>query len=76
MSTSERQKRAEARRTRAVLNKTHLNATEADLSPISGANAISLAVRLTIESWSLTGEPEPDYTRDRIPCRFVPGRLT
>jgi hypothetical protein len=76
MSASERQKRAEARRTRAVLNKARLNATETDLSPIWGAEAIALAVRLTMESWSLTGQPEPNYARSQIPCRFVPGRLT
>jgi hypothetical protein len=76
MGDSDRQKRAEARRSRAVLNRTQLRAAEADLSPVSGADAISLAVRLTTESWSLAGRPEPQYPRHQIPCRFVPGRLT
>lgn len=76
MSLSEPQKRAEARRAGAVLNKPRLSADEAELSPVPGPDAIALAVRLTLESWSLTGEPEPNYTREQIPCRFVPGRLT
>lgn len=47
---------------------------ETDLSPVAGAEAISLVTRLTRESWSLTGRPEPEYVRSAIPCRFVPRR--
>jgi hypothetical protein len=45
-----------------------------DLSPIRGADAIALAVRLTRESYGISGQPEPQYTREQTPYRFVPRR--
>lgn len=76
MSEAGRRARAQGRQARAILRKTRLQAEEADLSPIRGAEAISLLSRLTREGWELAGLDEPTYTRDEIPCRFVPGRLT
>jgi hypothetical protein len=76
VSSVERQARARLRRGSAVLNKTDLSSVETDLTPIHGADAIALAVRLTVESWSLSGQPEPTYTRSETPFRFVPGRMT
>jgi hypothetical protein len=76
MSAEQRRARAEARRHRATLRKTQLRPIEDDLSPVRGAAALSLVHRLTKESWSMSGRDEPVYTRDQIPCRFVPGRLT
>lgn len=73
MQDHDRQKRAQARRTRAVLHKARLSATEADLSPIRGVDGMSLAFRLTEESWKLAGLEQPSYKREEIPCRFVPG---
>jgi hypothetical protein len=64
--------RAEARRARAVLHKTHLSLEEPDRAAVFGAEAISLVLHLTRESYSLAGFVEPNYTRDQIPCRFVP----
>ncbi len=69
-----RRQRAEARRTRAILHRAHLGSHEMDLSPIRGADAIALAVRLTRESYGISGQPEPQYTREQTPYRFVPRR--
>ena len=44
-----------------------------DAVPIEGEPAISLAHRLTLESWSLARGDWPSYDRSRIPVRFVPG---
>jgi hypothetical protein len=76
MSDPDRIARAEARRGRAVLRKARLTAEEVDLSPIDGAGAISLVARLSRESFSLTGQAEPTYTRAETPYKFVRGRLT
>lgn len=76
MEDADRQHRAQARKARMTLHKSHLAAAETDPEPVYGAQALSLAARLTRESWSLTGIAEPSYTRSQIPCRFVPGRLT
>jgi hypothetical protein len=76
MSDLDRRARAQARRSRAILHKGRLQATEAELDPLRGAEALSLVHRLTRESWSLSGREEPVYPRAQIPCRFVRGRLT
>jgi hypothetical protein len=76
MEDANRRARAEARKTRAILNKARLAPRETDLTPIAGADAISLVASLTRESWSLAGRDDPTYTRREIPCRMVPGRLT
>lgn len=72
MEDAGRRQRAAARRARAVLHKTRLSPEERDLAPVRGADAVSLVLRLTRESYSLAGLEEPKYTRDRIPCCFVP----
>jgi len=46
-----RRQRAEARRARAVLHKTSLSPQERDLTPIRGADAVSLVMQLTRESY-------------------------
>ncbi len=74
MSETDRRTRAEARRGRTILRKSILRRAEADITPLSGPEAVSLVRTLTAESWSLAGFELPSYTRDRIPCRFVPGR--
>jgi hypothetical protein len=71
---SDREARAAARRTRAVLRKAVLQRDEQDLSPITGVEAVSLVWRLTRESWQQAGRSEPVYGRRDIPVRFVPGR--
>ena len=76
MADGSRQARADARRARAVLHKARLDSAEHDLSPLFGAEAVSLVLALTRESYSLGGLAEPSYARSRIPCQFVPGRLT
>ena len=74
MSAADRSSRARARQVRAILQKSRLQRAEADISPISGPDAVALVQRLTAESWALAGLEMPSYGRDRIPCRFVPGR--
>lgn len=68
----ERRERAEDRRRTAVLRKTRLDDEEAEFDPIRGAEAISLAWRLTRESWALAGKEIPAYGGAAIPWRFVP----
>ena len=72
MEDAGRRARAEARRRRAILHKSSLQVCEADLSPVRGAEAVSLVARLAVESWAMAGRALPDYSRDRIPVRFVP----
>jgi hypothetical protein len=74
MTDTDRSARAQARQVRAVLRKSRSQRQEADLTPVSGPEAVALVLRLTAESWSLAGLEVPSYTRDRIPWRFVPGR--
>jgi hypothetical protein len=69
-------KRAQARREGMILRKSQLGEPEADLSPVFGADAISLVYRLTRASYSLAGHPHPTYTRELIPWKFVPRRGT
>jgi hypothetical protein len=68
----DREARAQARRERAVLHKTRLRTREEDLSPVRGAEAISLLTRLSEAAWSFSGLERPTYARRDIPCRFVP----
>lgn len=72
MAEAGRRARAEVRRSRMVLRKSRLQPVEQDLSPLRGAEAVSLVYRLTRESWSLAGREEPAYTRGETPWRFVP----
>ncbi len=72
MDGADRRARAEARRARVILRKSRLQATEEDLTPVRGVEAVSLVHRLTREAWSLSGMPEPSYTRAETPWRFVP----
>lgn len=69
-----REARAAARRSRVVLRKTQLGAPDVDLSPVRGAEAITLATKLTRQAWSLTGQAWPTYGRSETPFRFVPRR--
>jgi hypothetical protein len=73
---TEAEKRAQARRGRITLRKTRLGEPEADFSPVFGAEAVSLVCRLTRASYSLAGYSHPVYTRQQIPCRFLPRRTT
>ena len=64
--------RAKFRAQRMTIRKARLGEPDVDLSPISGAEAISLVRRLTQTSYALSGQPWPTYTRAEIPCKFVP----
>lgn len=59
-----------------TLRKTRLGEPEVDLSPVFGAEAVSLVYQLTRTSYSLTRHAQPAYTRASMPCRFVPRRAT
>lgn len=76
MADSDRKARAELRRAQAILRKARLQPDEDDINPLSGAAAVSLVHRLTLESWSLSRREMPTYEREQVPVRFVPGRLT
>lgn len=73
MSARDRKQRAEERRGRIVISRLRFGDPEVDLFPVRGAEAISLAARLTLEQWSLSGLPFPDYDRSNTPYRFVKG---
>jgi hypothetical protein len=55
-----------------VMRKARLGQPEVDFTPVRGAAAISLATRLTIESFSLAGVTNAQYSRADVPVRFVP----
>ena len=76
MNDEERRKRAEKRRQSATLAWSTLETRDRDPDPIGGAEALSLAWRLTCESWFLARRETPRYDRASIPHRFVRGRLT
>ncbi len=69
---TEAEKRALARKERMTLRKGRLGEPEVDFSPAVGAEAVSLVHRLTLASYSLSGQSLPTYTREQIPCKFVP----
>jgi hypothetical protein len=53
------------------LRKARLGDPEVDLSPIFGAEAVSLVHRLTRLSYSLAGQVLPAVPRAQMPCKFV-----
>lgn len=55
-----------------VLHKTQLGRAEIDFTPVKGAAAISLATRLTAESFSLAGMDPAVHPRRGVAVRFVP----
>jgi hypothetical protein len=73
---TEAEKRAQSRGERMTLRKSRLGEPEVDFSPTFGADGISLVYRLTLTSYGLAGAMHPAYSREQIPCRFVPRRLT
>lgn len=70
-SDEDRRRRAAERRSRVVLRRSSLG-EERDLSPICGAEAVSLVATLTREAWALGGLPMPDYGRHQTPLCIVP----
>ena len=55
-----------------VILKARLGQPEFDFTPVRGEAAISLATRLTIESFSLAGMANARHARDSVSVRFVP----
>lgn len=55
-----------------TIHKGRLGEPERDLSPVRGAEAVSLATRLTIESFGLAGRSSVPGANDRVQVRFVP----
>jgi hypothetical protein len=54
-----------------ILRKARVGEPEVDLSPVFGAEAVSLVYGLTRMSYSLAGQPLPVQDRAQMPCRFV-----
>ena len=73
---TEAERRAQARSEQMTLRKSHLGEPEVDFSPVFGAEAMSLVYRLTLASYDLAGHTHPAYSREQIPCRFVPRHPT
>jgi hypothetical protein len=67
-----RKKRAAERARAMVLRKGRLGQPEADFTPVRGEAAISLATRLTIESFSIARLDLAGHSRADGPVRFVP----
>lgn len=61
-----------------ILRKGRVGEPEVDLSPVFGAEAVSLVYGLTRMSYSLAGPGQPLRVQDRaqMPCRFVRRRGT
>jgi len=66
-----RQERAALRVKAMVIRKSRLGEPELDFTPVSGAEAISLTTRLTIESFSLARVDSARRPRGSMPIRFV-----
>jgi hypothetical protein len=73
VSDTERKSRAERRRKAAVIRRYRFGDDEVDLFPVRGDLAISLAARISLEAWSLSGRDWPDYRRSETPYCFVDG---
>lgn len=67
-----RRERATERAQLIVIRKARLGEPEVDFTPVQGAEAISLATRLTIESFSLAGVGNHRRARESVQVRFVP----
>lgn len=59
-----------------TLRKAHLGDPEVDLTPVFGAEAISLVHLLTRMSYGLAGHALPVCAREQIPYRVVRRRAT
>jgi hypothetical protein len=55
-----------------IIRKGRVGQPEVDLTPVRGVDAISLATRLTIESFGLAGIDSATGARDGVQVRFVP----
>jgi hypothetical protein len=55
-----------------VLRKGRVGEPEVDFTPVRGAAAISLATRLTVETFSLARLDSPPKSRGNMPVCFVP----
>jgi hypothetical protein len=66
-----RRERATERAKVMVIHKARLGQPEFDFTPVRGGAAISLATRLTIESFALAGMADAGYSRGSVPVRFV-----
>jgi hypothetical protein len=67
-----REERARRRRAVMVVRKTTLDDPVTDPWPVAGAEAISIATRLSLAAWALGGHPEPPTEERRLVFRFVP----
>jgi hypothetical protein len=67
-----RRERAAERAKVMVIRKARLGHPELDFTPVKGVAAVSLATRLTIESFSLAGMANVRSSRSDVPVRFVP----
>jgi len=67
-----RRERAAKRAKVMVIRKSRVGQPELDFTPVRGVAAVSLATRLTIESFSLAGTANARPSRDGVPVRFVP----
>lgn len=74
VSTDEqaRRERAARRAEVMVLHKGRIGEPEVDFTPVRGAAAISLATRLTMESFSMARLDSIPSSRNELPIRFVP----
>jgi hypothetical protein len=67
-----RRRRAEERRSRIILVKGRVSDREIDLSPVRGGDAVSLAARISLHAWSMSGGTLTSLVRAELPVRFVP----
>lgn len=72
MNDQSRRDRAAERGKVMVIRKGRLGQPELDFTPVRGVEAISLATRLTVESFSLAGVSSAAGSRDLVHVRFVP----
>ncbi len=69
-----RKARADPRRDEISAKKTHLGAPDEPPPSPTGDEGISLAWRLSLASWVLSGRELPTYARETMPIRYLPNR--
>jgi 16S rRNA U1498 N3-methylase RsmE len=73
MSDEARLQRARARRRHMVIRRVRVG-DRFDVVPITGADAIALAARLSRQAWTLAERELPDCDRKTLRYRFVPNQ--
>lgn len=71
VSDIDRKLRAERRRHRTQIRYVRTSDVDVESSGIRGIEAISLAWQLSKDAWAISGQPFPEYDREKTPVRVI-----